>query len=147
MKLRTDGRCRFSHWATTYANVGAAKGGIRKGDNKYLLSINFEKSLLPRPDSLRIHLSGIFGKRVDVSRQYEPDRTLFPGNAVLAHRPETYYAPVPPKLWVKRAEMLQNGVRAAKYPKASVILSPDYSDQLETNLCGDSLLGLFFQHK
>lgn len=35
---------------------------------EYLLSINLEKSPLP-PDLLRIHLSGIFVKRVDVSRQ------------------------------------------------------------------------------
>lgn len=47
-----------------------------------------------RLDPLRFHLSRIFVKQVDVSQQYESDRTLFPGYAVLAHGPETYYAPV-----------------------------------------------------
>lgn len=48
---------------------------------------------LRRADPLRSHLVEIFVKRIDVSRQYEPDRTLFPGS-ILAPRPETYYIPV-----------------------------------------------------
>lgn len=82
----------------THARAGIARDNIRKRNNIRLsASSKFRRKVAiasRRPDPLRFHLSGIFVKQVDVSRQYEPDRTLFPWNAVLAHRPETYYAPV-----------------------------------------------------
>jgi len=72
--------------------------GIRKRDIKVSAFDKFRQKIataifLRRTDPLRSHLVEIFVKRVDVSGQYESDRTLFPGS-MLANRPETYYIPV-----------------------------------------------------
>lgn len=91
---------------------------------KYLFSINFEKSqsLLLRPDFWFTPLSSKRNFR-EAGRCFAAVRTgsnVVPRERCAGTPPRNILCPPSPKLWAKRAGMLQNRARAAKYPKASV---------------------------
>jgi len=81
-EILTDVARTFLHQSVTHAGDKIAKDNIKKQDNIRVVFSKFRRKVAIvslRSNLLRFHLSGIFMKQLDVSQQYEPDRTLYPG--------------------------------------------------------------------